>query len=64
MTSDVCVILLLATGHTVSLQLIWCEAGIHYLCNLLEDIYDMSAGGQDGLLTSPSSPPVPVGAAH
>lgn len=64
MTSDMCVILLLPSGHTVSLQLMWCEAGIHYPCTLLGNIYGMSAGGQDGLLTSSSSPPVPVGATH
>lgn len=64
MTSAVYVILFLPSGHTVSRQLIWCEVGIHYLCTLLGDIYDMSAGGQGGLLTSSSVPPVPAGAAH
>lgn len=37
------------------------ETGTHYLCTLLGDIYDMSAGGQDGLLTSSSLPLAPVG---
>ena len=65
MTCDMWIILLLHSGHAVSLRLIWCEAGIQYLCTLLGDIYDMSAGGQDGLLTSSSSSlPVPVGATH
>lgn len=59
MASDMSMILLLPSGHTASLQLIWWESQIHYLCTLLGDIYDMSAGRQDGLLTS-SFPPVPV----
>lgn len=53
-----CVLLRLPSGHVVSLQLMWCEAGTHYLCTFLGNLYEMLAGGDgiDLLL-------VPVGAA-